>query len=105
MQSWFNYAKQLMSHIQPMITPFFEHTGPERTTPSCPVKLVPDFNPSAGVQSYLESDEDCTEPAKYFIPFFNDNSGPRYEEVSTNGHESRPGHHLQVGREETWKGY
>jgi len=55
-----------------------------------------DYNPTAGVPSYLESDEDCTEPASYFIPFFKDRMGPTYEDYNTNFHEARPGHHLQI---------
>ena len=51
---------------------------------------------STGVPSYLESDERCTEPASYFVPFFKAKMGPKYEDFSTNFHEARPGHHLQV---------
>ena len=49
-----------------------------------------------GVPSYLESDATCEEPANYYIPFFKDNMGPKYEDYNTNYHEARPGHHLQV---------
>ena len=75
---------------------FFFHTGKRKTTPSCPVKLRADYNPSSGAQSYWESDFNCTTPSKYFIPFFLENLGPKYSEYTVNAHEARPGHHTQV---------
>ena len=85
-----------MKKISDKLPDLFYHSGERKTVPSCPVSLVPDFNPSAGVPSYIEGDEDCTETGTYFIPFFNDKSGPKHEDTTTNGHEARPGHHLQV---------
>ena len=87
-----------MQKINSKLPDFFYHSGPRRSVPSCPVKLVPDFNPSAGVPSYIEGDEDCNDQGQYFIPFFNEKSGPKHEDTTTNGHEARPGHHLQVSQ-------
>ena len=85
-----------MQKINKELPKFFYYSGARKSVPSCPIKLVPDFNPSAGVPSYIEGDDDCTILGQYFIPFFNEKSGPKYEDVTTNGHEARPGHHLQV---------
>ena len=75
---------------------FFYFTGANRSTPSCPVKLTIDYNPSSSAQSYLPSDFNCTRPGYYYIPFFRKNVGPKYEEYTTNAHEARPGYHTQV---------
>ena len=85
-----------MQKINNELPRFFYYSGARKSVPSCPIKLVPDFNPSAGVPSYIEGDDDCTTLGQYFIPFFNEKSGPKFEDVTTNGHEARPGHHLQV---------
>lgn len=45
---------------------------------------------------YRASNSMCNWPATFFMPFFNDNYGPRYMEIAINAHESRPGHHTQV---------
>eukprot|EP00112_Aurelia_sp_Birch-Aquarium-sp1_P011295 Seg2375.5 transcript_id=Seg2375.5/GoldUCD/mRNA.D3Y31 product="hypothetical protein" protein_id=Seg2375.5/GoldUCD/D3Y31 len=95
LQKWFKFSRDVMQRINSMLPDLFFYSGEKRSVPSCPVKLVPDFNPSAGVPSYIEGDEDCIEPGKYFIPFFNEKSGPKHEDTTTNGHEARPGHHLQ----------
>ena len=75
----------------------FHFNGPKQTTPSCPIDLAPDFNPSAA-PNYRDGGKDCKENAKYNIPFFVERPGPKYEEWSTNAHEGRPGHHTQVNR-------
>ena len=85
-----------MSLLEPKTIPLFYFTGDKATTPSCPVDLQPDMNPSSGAQSYSHSDVDCTRSAKYNIPFFLDNLGPKFQEWSVNAHEARPGHHTQV---------
>ena len=85
-----------MSFLEPKTIPMFYFTGDKATTPSCPVDLQPDLNPSSGAQSYSESDADCTLSASYNIPFFLDNLGPKFQEWSVNAHEARPGHHTQV---------
>lgn len=82
--------------LDPKSTQMFYFTGKKQTTPNCPVELVPNFNPSAGVPSYRNSDRACTKNAKYFIPFFLERPGPRYMQWSVNAHEARPGHHTQV---------
>ena len=82
--------------LDPKTTQMFYFTGKYHTTPNCPVEMVPDFNPSAGVPSYRSSDKACSKSAKYFIPFFLERPGPRYMQWSVNAHEARPGHHTQV---------
>ena len=85
-----------MSLLEPKTIPMFYFTGDKATTPSCPIDLQPDMNPSSGAQSYSGSNVDCTLSAKYNIPFFLDNLGPKFQEWSVNAHEARPGHHTQV---------
>ena len=74
----------------------FHFTGPYQSTPSCPIKLEMDFNPSSGVPFYMQSDAKCSKVASYNMPFFLDKPGPKYELVSLAAHEARPGHHTQV---------
>lgn len=95
LQKWFKFSRDIMQKINNELPRFFYYSGARKSVPSCPIKLVPDFNPSAGVPSYIEGDDDCTTLGQYFIPFFNEKSGPKFEDVTTNGHEARPGHHLQ----------
>lgn len=95
-QEWFKETIKIMHEISPAIKHLFHFKGPKKTAPDCLVKLKADYNPTSGVPSYLESDEDCSEPASYFIPFFKNEMGPKYEDLNTNFHEARPGHHLQV---------
>ena len=85
-----------MSFLEPKTIPMFYFTGDKATTPTCPVDLQPNLNPSSGIQSYSRSDEDCTKSAKYNVPFFLENLGPRFMEWTVNAHEARPGHHTQV---------
>ncbi|XP_048577613.1 uncharacterized protein LOC5510429 isoform X2 [Nematostella vectensis] len=94
-QAWFKEARQVMSTLAEKTVTMFHFTGKKRTTPSCPVRLEPDFIPVSGAQSYMRSDGTCQSPATYFIPFFLDRPGPKYEEWSINAHEARPGHHTQ----------
>ncbi|KAL9986423.1 hypothetical protein ACROYT_G000570 [Oculina patagonica] len=85
----------VMSLLEPKTIPMFYFTGDKATTPTCPVDMRPNFNPSSGVQTYSHSDADCTRSAKYNVPFFLENLGPRFMEWSVNSHEARPGHHTQ----------
>ena len=87
---------QVMSLLEPKTIPMFHFTGDKATTPACPVDLQANLNPSSGAQSYRSSDAYCRNSAKYFIPFFLDNLGPKFQEWSVNAHEARPGHHTQV---------
>lgn len=95
-QQWFKETREVMSMLDPKTTQMFYFTGMKQTTPNCPIELVPNFNPSAGVASYRNSDAVCSKNAKYFIPFFLERPGPRYMQWSVNAHEARPGHHTQV---------
>ena len=85
-----------MSLLSPKTIPLFHFTGDKATTPICPVDMQPNLNPSSGAQSYQRSNADCTRSAKYNLPFFLGNLGPRFSEWSVNAHEARPGHHTQV---------
>lgn len=85
-----------MSLLEPKTIPMFHFTGDKATTPACPVDLQPNLNPSSGAQSYSSSNAECSRSARYNIPFFLDNLGPRFQEWSVNAHEARPGHHTQV---------
>lgn len=82
--------------LDPKTQNMFYFTAPKVSTPNCPISVRPDFNPSSAAYSYVSSDEMCSESCKYMVPFFLDNMGPVYSEVSTNAHEARPGHHTQV---------
>ena len=85
-----------MSLLAPKTIPLFHFTGDKATTPICPVDMQPNLNPSSGAQSYQSAGADCTRSAKYNLPFFLANLGPRFSEWSVNAHEARPGHHTQV---------
>ena len=50
-----------MSFLEPKTVNMFYFTGKQQTTPSCPVQLAPDFNPSSAAQSYMNSDAACSE--------------------------------------------
>lgn len=95
-ETWFGSIKAVMKKGKATIGDFFYTDGPKKSTPDCDVEVIPEYNPSNGVPSYLESDEKCTLPASYFVPFFKAKMGPKYEDFSTNFHEARPGHHLQI---------
>lgn len=96
---------QVMSMLDPKTSQMFYFTGEKNTAPNCPVELMPNFNPSAGVPSYLGSDKACSRNAIYKIPFFLEWLGPRYMQWSVNAHEARPGHHTQVSSMSSWSGY
>ncbi|XP_068693503.1 uncharacterized protein [Montipora foliosa] len=96
MQLWFAESRKVMSFLEPKTIPLFHIGGEKTTTPSCPVDMRPNLNPSSGAQSYQRSDASCSKSAKYNIPFFLGNLGPRFSEWSVNAHEARPGHHTQV---------
>jgi len=93
---WFDNNNKILKEAKPAIKDLFYTSGAKKTTPECLVKLVAEYDPTNGVPSYMESDELCEEPASYFIPFFKNNMGPKYEDYNTNFHEARPGHHLQI---------
>jgi len=95
-QLWFSESRKVMSLLEPKTIPMFYFSGEKATTPTCPVDMRPNLNPSSGAQSYQRSNPDCTKSAKYNIPFFLENLGPRFSEWSVNAHEARPGHHTQV---------
>lgn len=95
-ETWFDNIRAVMKKGKATIKKYFYTDGEKKSTPDCQIAIVPEYNPSNGVPSYLESDERCTEPASYFVPFFKAKMGPKYEDFSTNFHEARPGHHLQI---------
>lgn len=95
-QLWFSESRKVMSLLEPKTIPLFYFTGDKATTPTCPVDMRPNLNPSSGAQSYRRSDAVCSRSAKYNIPFFLEDLGPRFSEWSVNAHEARPGHHTQV---------
>lgn len=95
LENWFAEARMVFSLLDPKTIKMFHFNGPKQTTPSCPIGLAPDFNPSAA-PNYNDGGKDCKKSAKYNIPFFVERPGPKYEEWSTNAHEGRPGHHTQV---------
>ena len=85
--------------LYPKIVDLFYFAGDKHTTPNCPVDLRPDLNPSSGIQSYDGSDPMCSKPAFYNIPFFMERLGPKFSEWSINSHEARPGHQIQVNKQ------
>lgn len=86
----------VLSDLAPKTNHMFHFTGKQQSTPNCPVQLVANFNPGTGSQSYRSSDKDCTTTAKYRLPFYLKDMGPRYNAISVGAHEARPGHHTQV---------
>lgn len=96
MKKWFDHSKQIMATLDYETAGLFHVTGPYKSTPSCPIKLDYDFNPSSGVPFYSPSDSNCSKVASYNMPFFLAKPGPRYESVTLAAHEGRPGHHTQV---------
>jgi uncharacterized protein (DUF885 family) len=65
------------------------------TLPNCPIEIYPHFNPSQGTMFFSESDEACSEPTQFTLPFFLKRYGPKFQEWSVVAHETRPGHHSQ----------
>ncbi|XP_065654037.1 uncharacterized protein LOC100201250 [Hydra vulgaris] len=96
MNEWFKYVRELLAIIDPMTVSMFNMVGKQSTTPNCPLKMVANFNPSSGSQSYQSSGSDCKMPCQYNLPFFLERPGPKYSAFSVAGHEGRPGHHTQV---------
>ena len=86
---------QVMAMLGPKTVSMFYFLGDKRTTPNCPVKLKPNFNPAFAAQTYTLS-KYCTSPSVYSIPFFLKDVGPKFTEYTINAHEARPGHHIQV---------
>ncbi|XP_001632923.2 uncharacterized protein LOC5512641 isoform X1 [Nematostella vectensis] len=102
-QKWFVKALEAISLLDPRTVNMFYFTGPKITTPNCPIKVGADYNPSASA-NYESSGASCLQSCRYNIPFFSENYGPVYEEMSTCAHEARPGHHTQVqGLEEHFR--
>lgn len=54
-----------MSFLEPKTGGMFYFTGEHKTTPSCPVELAPDFNPSSASQSYENRDAQCSSNCQY----------------------------------------
>ncbi|KAK3717889.1 hypothetical protein QZH41_014886 [Actinostola sp. cb2023] len=96
MLKWFDYVNGILSLLAPKTVRMFHFTGPKQSTPNCPVQLVANFNPGTGSQSYSSSDQACTRPCRYRLPFYLKNHGPKYNAYSVAAHEARPGHHTQV---------
>ncbi|XP_068693508.1 uncharacterized protein [Montipora foliosa] len=96
LRKWFKVSREAMSFLEPKTVNMFFFTGKNDTTPSCPVELVPDFNPSSASQSYENSGARCPHNCRYNVPFFLENMGPIFSEWTVNAHEARPGHHTQV---------
>ena len=60
---------QAMSFLEPKTVHMFYFTGQKQTTPSCPVQLAPDFNPSSASQSYDNSaaGPTCAQNCRYIF--------------------------------------
>ena len=95
MKLWENYHLYIMAMIQPKLHKVLHATGKYASTPRCPVRVSYTYNPSTEGAIYHHS-EDCTEPSKLKLPFFLEKYGPKYEDWSLDGHEVRPGHHVNV---------
>ena len=91
-----NSSPGILNFLYPKTRHMFYFTAQKQTAPNCPVKLVANFNPGTGSQSYQRSDNKCSRPARYRLPFFLRDLGPRYNAISVAAHEGRPGHHTQV---------
>ena len=87
---------QIVTRLRTKLTAAFYLTGKKRITPICPLKMAFDYNPTSAYYSYAEGAKNCSYLAVVRIPFFLDRLGPKYEEVTVMGHESTPGHHLEV---------
>lgn len=62
----FHFPKA-MSFLEPKTVNMFHFTGAKQTTPSCPVQLAPDFNPSSAAQSYELSDAVCSKNSRWGV--------------------------------------
>ncbi|XP_015750670.1 PREDICTED: uncharacterized protein LOC107330606 [Acropora digitifera] len=65
LQRWFKMSREAMSFLEPKTGDMFYFTGEQKTTPSCPVELAPDFNPSSASQSYENRDAQCSSNCQY----------------------------------------
>ncbi|XP_074635217.1 uncharacterized protein LOC141893725 [Acropora palmata] len=95
-QIWIEYIQDVMNIIYPKIRPMFYFTGPKATAPNCPIQMLPHYNPSNGAMFFRPSGAGCSNPSYFGLPFFLKNYGPKFQEWSVIGHESRPGHHTQM---------
>lgn len=93
---WGEYINEVMSMIAPKIRSMFYFSGPKITAPNCPIQMRPHYNPSNGAMYFRPSDSNCTTPCHFGLPFFLKEYGPKFQEWSVIGHESRPGHHTQM---------
>ena len=93
---YFLVLLKAMSLIEPKTLPMFYFTKENATTPTCPIELRPNLNPSRGFQTCTSSDADCTKSAKYNVPFFKDSLGPKFEEYGASSDLLKPGQHTQV---------
>ena len=93
---WMSTCRETMSMLSPKLIPLFYHTGDKITFPNCPIEMLPSFNPSSGAQFFQSTGAACTKPARFGLPFFLENHGPRFSEWSVTAHESWPGHHTQI---------
>lgn len=96
LQIWSKYVRSVMGEILPKLTPYFYFTGEKITAANCPIEMEPNFNPSKGTMYFKPSDSKCSRPSYFGLPFFLKEYGPKYQEWSVIGHESRPGHHVQM---------
>ena len=95
-QIWSKYIQTVMSKIYPKIQSMFYFTGPRVTAANCPIAMLPHYNPSNGAMFFRPSNANCTTPTYFGLPFFLRDYGPKFQEWSVIGHESRPGHHTQL---------
>lgn len=96
MEKWCEYIETVMSMIYPKIQSMFYFTGPKATAANCPIQMLPHYNPSNGAMFFRPSRGNCTTPSYFGLPFFLKRYGPKFQEWSVTGHESRPGHHTQM---------
>lgn len=97
MQDWIANTKNTMNkNIRPILDPLFYADGAKRTIPSCPMDVVPFYNPYTSFHAYHPGSKDCKVKATQALPFFLDKFGPKWTEYTTTAHEQLPGHHLEV---------
>ncbi|KAK3740555.1 hypothetical protein QZH41_014957, partial [Actinostola sp. cb2023] len=96
MVNWFSYVKELTTILRYKVLKLFHFVGPKASVPSCPVEVRAHFNPATAAAVYGDADVNCSTTAKYYIPFFLQNVGPKSDEWTVSAHEMIPGHHLQV---------
>lgn len=95
-EKWSEYIETVMSMIYPKIQSMFYFTGPKATAANCPIQMLPHYNPSNGAMFFRPSRGNCTTSSYFGLPFFLKRYGPKFQEWSVIGHESRPGHHTQM---------